>query len=156
MLLLWPDAAFAAEGLNGAKLSVLWALPFVGILLCIATGPVFYPHVWEHHYVMILPAFILLYSTFAGRRTGPAISYRVFWITFWAIALPTPFFFIDKARVWVDPEFYWSTAESLAFHFQKPAAVLVLYGSLWYSLWRHGGVIPALSKSEQAPVAASA
>lgn len=45
-----PAPAFAAEGLDGAKLSILWALPFVGILLCIATGPVFYPHVWEHHY----------------------------------------------------------------------------------------------------------
>lgn len=45
-----PSPAFAAEGLDGAKLSMLWALPFVGILLCIATGPVFYPHVWEHHY----------------------------------------------------------------------------------------------------------
>ncbi|HEX7882833.1 MAG TPA: sodium:proton antiporter, partial [Afipia sp.] len=50
MLLLWPDVAFAAEGLDGAKLSILWALPFIGILLCIATGPVFYPHAWERHY----------------------------------------------------------------------------------------------------------
>jgi Na+/H+ antiporter NhaD/arsenite permease-like protein len=49
-ILLIPAPAFAAEGLDGAKLSVLWALPFIGILLCIATGPVFYPHVWEHHY----------------------------------------------------------------------------------------------------------
>ncbi len=47
--LAWPDAAYAAEGLNGATLSWPWALPFVGILLSIATGPVFYPHVWEHH-----------------------------------------------------------------------------------------------------------
>ncbi|MGB3865807.1 MAG: sodium:proton antiporter [Xanthobacteraceae bacterium] len=47
--LAWPDAACAAEGLNGATLSWPWALPFIGILLCIATGPVFYPHVWEHH-----------------------------------------------------------------------------------------------------------
>lgn len=45
-----PEAAHAAEGLDGAKLSPLWALPFVGILLCIATGPVLYPHFWEHHY----------------------------------------------------------------------------------------------------------
>ena len=43
-----PSPAFAS-GLDGAQLSVLWALPFIGILLCIATGPVFYPHVWEHH-----------------------------------------------------------------------------------------------------------
>lgn len=48
---LAPDAAFAAEGgLDGAKLSMLWALPFAGILICIATGPVLYPHFWEHHY----------------------------------------------------------------------------------------------------------
>ncbi|WP_424631517.1 sodium:proton antiporter [Bradyrhizobium sp. SYSU BS000235] len=48
---LLPSApAFAGEGLNGAQLSLAWALPFVGILLCIATGPVFYPHVWEHHF----------------------------------------------------------------------------------------------------------
>ncbi|MBV5271136.1 MAG: sodium:proton antiporter [Afipia sp.] len=50
LAVITPAPAFAAEGLDGAKLSVLWALPFVGILLCIATGPVFYPHVWEHHY----------------------------------------------------------------------------------------------------------
>ncbi|MBX9710462.1 MAG: sodium:proton antiporter, partial [Xanthobacteraceae bacterium] len=45
-----PVPAFAAEGLNGADLSIYWALPFAGILLCIATGPVFYPHVWERDY----------------------------------------------------------------------------------------------------------
>ncbi len=45
----WPDAACAADGLDGARLSWPWALPFVGILLSIATGPVFYPRVWEHH-----------------------------------------------------------------------------------------------------------
>jgi len=49
-LLGWPGSAQAAEGLNGATLTWPWALPFVGILLCIATGPVFYPHVWEHHF----------------------------------------------------------------------------------------------------------
>lgn len=46
----FPDPAYAAEGLDGARLSLLWALPFIGILLCIATGPIFYPHVWEHHF----------------------------------------------------------------------------------------------------------
>ncbi|MCA0405727.1 MAG: sodium:proton antiporter [Proteobacteria bacterium] len=42
--------AFAAEGLNGATLSPLWAIPFCGLLLSIATGPVLFPHFWEHHY----------------------------------------------------------------------------------------------------------
>ncbi|MET0709698.1 MAG: sodium:proton antiporter [Tardiphaga sp.] len=53
--------AHAAEGgLDGAKLSMLWALPFAGILLSIATGPVLYPHLWEHHYGKFAAAFAAL------------------------------------------------------------------------------------------------
>ncbi|MGN6463183.1 MAG: sodium:proton antiporter [Pseudolabrys sp.] len=48
--ILLPQPAFAAEGLNGAGMSILWALPFAGMLLSIATGPLLYPHLWEHHY----------------------------------------------------------------------------------------------------------
>ncbi|MGL4240901.1 MAG: sodium:proton antiporter [Beijerinckiaceae bacterium] len=42
------DPAAAAE-LNGAKLSILWSLPFVGMLLSIAIFPLANPHFWEHH-----------------------------------------------------------------------------------------------------------
>ena len=45
-----PGVSQAAEGLDGATMSLLWAIPFVGILVSIATGPLFYPHLWEHHY----------------------------------------------------------------------------------------------------------
>jgi Na+/H+ antiporter NhaD/arsenite permease-like protein len=60
--------AAAAEAIDGAKLSLLWALPFAGILLSIATGPVLYPHVWEHHYgkfaafwaaLVVVPLFVM-------------------------------------------------------------------------------------------------
>lgn len=47
---LLPQSAQAAEGLDGAAMSLLWSLPFVGILLSIATGPLLFPHLWEHHY----------------------------------------------------------------------------------------------------------
>lgn len=40
----------AAAGLDGKELGLWWALPFVGLLLCIATGPVLYHRLWEHHY----------------------------------------------------------------------------------------------------------
>ncbi len=43
-------SAHAADGLDGATMSFLWAIPFIGILLSIATGPLLYPHLWEHHY----------------------------------------------------------------------------------------------------------
>jgi Na+/H+ antiporter NhaD/arsenite permease-like protein len=44
------EPAYASATLDGRGMSLLWCLPFVGLLLSIATGPVFYPHVWEHHY----------------------------------------------------------------------------------------------------------
>ena len=49
---LFPAQALAAEGhgLPGASMSLWWALPFAGLLLSIATGPLLFHHVWEHHY----------------------------------------------------------------------------------------------------------
>ncbi|WP_432285578.1 sodium:proton antiporter [Aminobacter sp. BA135] len=50
-LLLSAGSALAVEqGLPGASMSLLWALPFAGLLLSVATGPLLYPHLWEHHY----------------------------------------------------------------------------------------------------------
>ena len=48
-LLGLPTIASAAS-LNGAELSVLWAIPFAGILLSIALFPLLAPHIWHHHY----------------------------------------------------------------------------------------------------------
>ncbi|GGH05965.1 sodium:proton antiporter [Alsobacter metallidurans] len=44
-----PTGAWAADGLNGAALGGVWALPFVGMLLSIALFPLLAPHAWEHH-----------------------------------------------------------------------------------------------------------
>jgi Na+/H+ antiporter NhaD/arsenite permease-like protein len=46
---LLPSAAHAAE-LDGASLSLPWVLPFAGILLTIAVGPLLFPRLWHHHY----------------------------------------------------------------------------------------------------------
>jgi len=47
-----PDLAWAAEAhhLTGAELSGWWALPFAGMLLSIALGPLLIHHVWEPHF----------------------------------------------------------------------------------------------------------
>ncbi|MCU4181699.1 sodium:proton antiporter [Bosea sp. BH3] len=47
---LAPAAAWAAGDIGGASMGVAWALPFAGMLLSIALGPVLFPHFWEHHY----------------------------------------------------------------------------------------------------------
>ena len=46
-----PDAAYAASTpLDGTALRWPWALPFLGILLTIATGPLLFPRIWHDHY----------------------------------------------------------------------------------------------------------
>src|SRR5438034_9898039 len=47
---LIPDLALAAPALDGAALRWPWALPFVGILLTIASGPLVFPRLWHRHY----------------------------------------------------------------------------------------------------------
>ena len=58
-LILLPDAAGAAS-LDGASLRWPWALPFIGILLTIAAGPLLFPHVWHRHYGKFAFAWSLL------------------------------------------------------------------------------------------------
>ncbi len=39
-----------AATLDGARMGWPWVLPFIGLLLSIATGPLLFPRVWHHHY----------------------------------------------------------------------------------------------------------
>lgn len=50
LLLLAPAPAAAAPALDGATMAWPWALPFAGMLLSIATGPLLFPRLWHHHY----------------------------------------------------------------------------------------------------------
>jgi Na+/H+ antiporter NhaD/arsenite permease-like protein len=79
---LLPEPAFAAAALDGRGMSLLWILPFAGLLLCIATGPLFYPHVWEHHYgkfaafwsaLVIIP----LYMSFDASAATKGIAFAM-------------------------------------------------------------------------------
>ena len=49
-IVLLPQDAHAAAALNGAAMGWPWTLPFVGILLSIATGPSLFPKIWHDHY----------------------------------------------------------------------------------------------------------
>ena len=60
MFLVSPALAAEVADLPGNIMSLWWGLPFVGMLLSIATGPVFYPHVWEHHYGKITLGWAIL------------------------------------------------------------------------------------------------
>ena len=49
-IIFLPQDAHAAAALNGAAMGWPWALPFVGTLLSIATGPSLFPKIWHDHY----------------------------------------------------------------------------------------------------------
>ena len=59
-LLILPSAAHAAPALDGASMGWPWALPFAGILLSIATGPLLFPKFWHAHYGKIAALWALL------------------------------------------------------------------------------------------------
>lgn len=57
--LLIPTAAQAAA-LDGAHMTWSWALPFAGVLLSIALGPLLFPKIWHHHYGKISAGWALM------------------------------------------------------------------------------------------------
>src|SRR5262245_34323926 len=75
--MLAPDAAQAAA-LDGSKLNWPWALPFIGILLTIATGPVLFPRFWHRHYGKL--AFVWSTLTIAPLAAlyGPPVALAAF------------------------------------------------------------------------------
>ncbi len=60
ILTLLPQQAWAATGLDGAAMRWPYALPFAGLLLSIALGPLLFPKIWHHHYGKIAAAWSLL------------------------------------------------------------------------------------------------
>jgi Na+/H+ antiporter NhaD/arsenite permease-like protein len=82
-VLLIPSAAFAAPALDGAamggpNLGWYWALPFAGILLCIATGPLLFTKVWHDHYGKIAAIWAALTLIALAAMFGPAHAGKAF------------------------------------------------------------------------------
>ena len=60
LALAWPCASFAAS-FDGSQLSVVWAIPFAGLLLSIAVCPLLMPAAWHHHFGKISAAWSLVF-----------------------------------------------------------------------------------------------
>ncbi|WP_454915431.1 sodium:proton antiporter [Xanthobacter sediminis] len=72
-----PGAALAAEGvagLNGARLSALWAIPFAGMLLSIALFPLLATHFWHHHYGKVALFWAAAFAIPFALTYGPALT----------------------------------------------------------------------------------
>lgn len=78
ILCLAPQAASAAPTLPGAGMAWPWALPFLGILLSIATGPLLFAHIWHHHYGKIAFAWAALTLLPMGLAFGAPAALAAF------------------------------------------------------------------------------
>ncbi len=69
-----PGLAAAAD-IDGAALSVLWGVPFAGILLSIALMPLLAPIFWHHHFGKIAAAWGLAFLVPFAIAFGPAVAW---------------------------------------------------------------------------------
>src|SRR5689334_7354747 len=77
-ILIVPDAAHAATTLDGTALRWPWGLPFVGILLTIATGPLLFPRLWHRHYGKLAFAWATLTIAPLAAVYGPPTAIAAF------------------------------------------------------------------------------
>ncbi|MFY9694879.1 MAG: sodium:proton antiporter [Xanthobacteraceae bacterium] len=72
-----PSAAHAAD-LEGASLSLPWVLPFAGILLTIALGPLLFARLWHHHYGKFAFVWAVLTLAPLAAMRGPDTALALF------------------------------------------------------------------------------
>ncbi len=106
--------------------------PVLHISLWMSAFFLVYHHVWEHHYVMLLPVLVALYLQ--GQ-------FRWVWAIYVLIALPTPFFPIDpRGQVAVLDAMRWTPIrplwQDLAYHASKALPTLALYVALAWQIAR--------------------
>ncbi|MGY4306122.1 Na+/H+ antiporter NhaD/arsenite permease-like protein [Bradyrhizobium sp. USDA 4369] len=73
-----PGPAHAATGLDGAAMTWPFALPFAGLLLSIALGPLLFAKFWHHHYGKIAAAWALLTLAALTWQAGPGAAFASF------------------------------------------------------------------------------
>lgn len=71
--LLLPGLARAAD-LDGSQLSLLWGVPFAGVLLSIALMPLLAPVFWHHHFGKVSAAWALAFLVPFAVVAGPGIT----------------------------------------------------------------------------------
>jgi hypothetical protein len=117
-------ATFVPRSKNIALMLSLW----------IAAYFILYGDVWEHHYVMLLPALALLVVR------EPRLRWLALGV-FALIAIPTPYAILEATvgdqpadAIILAPELFWPAWARVVYHASKAIPVLVLWAALCWSL----------------------
>ena len=87
LLLVLATPAFAATG-EEAAIGLIWAVPFAGLLLSIALGPLIAERVWHHRMGMIAAGWSLLLLLPWAVLQGPGSAFHLAWHAFLLEYLP--------------------------------------------------------------------
>jgi Na+/H+ antiporter NhaD/arsenite permease-like protein len=71
---LAPAACYAAD-IDGSRLAGWWGLPFAGLLLSIALGPLLFPRFWHHHFGKLTAAWSLAFLLPFAASFGPDAAF---------------------------------------------------------------------------------
>jgi len=76
LFVMAPGDGWAASfsGIDGSSLSLIWALPFVGLLLSIALLPLIRPHFWERHFGKVGLVWALAFVVPCALALGPHVA----------------------------------------------------------------------------------
>lgn len=89
--------------------------------------------VWEHHYVLILPFFVLFFLS--QKRTGP-----FFFIAYILCAMPTLFILVNPSGFLKadDISLSLNSSETFLYFAIKPLGILIFVANLFYDLFKQG------------------
>lgn len=122
----WIAMASTLVVVTTATLAMTWrrdADERVSIAIALLLLPLVSKHVWEHHYVVVLPALTLLVAAWADRpeRLGAlAVVYLLLW-------LPSPLLLLQHGGPDWYPERAWTPTTRAVYHALKPMTVLALF-----------------------------
>lgn len=74
LLILASSEAHAAPAFDGATMPLVWIIPFAGLLVTIATGPLLFPKLWHHHYGKIAAVWAMLTLVPLAMAYGPSAA----------------------------------------------------------------------------------
>ncbi|HEX5370908.1 MAG TPA: glycosyltransferase family 87 protein [Dehalococcoidia bacterium] len=125
----WGSITILVSIVATLRASTRRLLPLLALWLCVYFFV--FNDVWEHQYVMLLPALVLLVLFDDGVRPWALVVF-VF------LALPTPYAALHAGSPrglnyqYVNPQQYWSSAEVYAYHLTKVLPALILWAvSIW-------------------------
>jgi hypothetical protein len=138
----WLTGGLATALIAAASLAMIrrgGADARVSAAIALLLLPLGFRHVWEHHYVVVLPALALLASAWETRPRR-LIALAAAWLV---LALPSPLILLQSGTPTWFPEQQWSAPVRALYHAPRPLATLAVFAFCCWEQLRAPAARPA-------------